>query len=194
MDPLHSCRGVLSLDDKHRRRIERECCPRHNQDICHGTSPAVTRLRRMVGLNRPGTKKNPRKQGSSILRFLSHHSSAHCRAVSTAERISAATNSPNKIDATINANVRTIAVTQPMTRLTDRTLQLQSRHHENMAKADIIGNAIFLFTRRLWPFRAISLPCASGSKFRQRPDAPMLPAARVRKERRCELFAKIWNA
>ena len=33
-----------------------------------------------------------------------------------AERISAATNSPNKIDATINANVRTIAVTQPMTR------------------------------------------------------------------------------
>ena len=31
--------------------------------------------------------------------------------------MSAATNSPSRIDVTINANVKTIAVTQPMTRL-----------------------------------------------------------------------------
>src|SRR5262249_25741695 len=144
------CR-CLSRSDRTRRGEKAGVAPpRQNQDVCHGTSPAVTRLRRMVGLNRPGTKKNPRKQGSSIFRFLSHHSSAHCRAVSTAERISAATNSPNKIDATINANVRTIAVTKPMTRLTDRTLQLQSRHHENVACRHPAGRKTSTADARCW--------------------------------------------
>jgi hypothetical protein len=45
LEPQHSRRGVFSLDDVQRCRIERECRPRHNQDVCHGTSPAVTRPR-----------------------------------------------------------------------------------------------------------------------------------------------------
>jgi hypothetical protein len=31
----HSCRSVLSLDDEQRNNTERECRPRHNQDVCH---------------------------------------------------------------------------------------------------------------------------------------------------------------
>ena len=62
----HSCRGVLSLDDEQRSNTQRECCPRHNQDVCHGTSPAVTRLETNATPQPTRHKKNPRKPGSSV--------------------------------------------------------------------------------------------------------------------------------